>query len=392
MQDSAFLDWIRSTFVLGIPLWSLLVALVATVATYAAILLVLGLLTHRARHWAGQSHSGVAATVVDVLEGTSRLLMLVVALLVGASFLDLPGRWESRLSQLWFVAVALQMGLWGMRAIGIGVRHYLARHGSSGMTQVGASATLMSWGLRTLLWSVILLAILSNLGVNITAFIASLGVGGIAVALAVQNILGDLFASLAIAVDKPFQVGDFVVVGNVAGTVQMIGLKTTRIRSLQGEEVVMSNTDLLKQTISNYRPMRERRIVFTFGVAFDTPAEQVAAIPGVVQRVVEGLPQLRFDRAHFKSFGASSLDYEVVYIVEDASFNVYMDRQQAINLALLREFRDRGVQFAFPTQTVHVASVPELRTAAPDAAAGGTGGAGGFAAAPGSVAPPAAPV
>lgn len=358
MQDSAFMDWIQNTTFLGIPLWSLLVALAAAVATYTAIRVVLGLLTRRAKGWAGASHSGVAATAVDVLEGTSRVLVLVVALLVGASVLELPGRWESRLSQWWFVAVALQMGLWGMRAIGIGVRHYLARHGSSGMTQVGASATLMSWGLRTLLWSMILLAILSNLGVNITAFVASLGVGGIAVALAVQNILGDLFASLAIAVDKPFEVGDFVVVGNVAGTVQMIGLKTTRIRSLQGEEVVMSNTDLLKQTISNYRPMRERRIVFTFGVAYDTPADQVEAVPGVVRRVIEALPQLRFDRAHFKAFGASSLDYEVVYIVEDPAFNLYMDLQQAINLGLLREFQSMGVKFAFPTSTVHIASVP----------------------------------
>ena len=383
MPDSTFMAWIQETTILGIPLWSLLVASAAAVATYVGIQIVLALLTGRARSWASQSQSGVATTVVDVLEGTSRLLMLVVALLVGANLLDLPGRWESRLSQLWFVAVALQMGLWGMRAIGIGVRHYLARHGSSGMTQVGASATLMSWGLRTLLWSVILLAILSNVGVNITAFIASLGVGGIAVALAVQNILGDLFASLSIAVDKPFQVGDFVVVGNVAGTVQMIGLKTTRIRSLQGEEVVMSNTDLLKQTISNYRPMRERRIVFTFGVAYDTPVDKVEAIAGVVQRVIQAQPQLRFDRAHFKALGASSLDFEAVYIVEDPAFNLYMDRQQAINLGLMREFEALGVQFAFPTSTVHIASVPPGASAA-----GGTGPGGGGPAARAPVQPP----
>lgn len=358
MQPSTFMTWVQETTFAGVPLWSLCVALAATTATYAAILVVLHLLTRRAKVWATQSHSGMAQTMVDVLEGTSRTLMLVVALLVGASLLDLPGRWESRLSQLWFVAVALQMGLWGMRAIGIGVRRYVERHSSSGMTQVSASATLMSWGLRTLLWSVVLLAILSNVGVNITAFIASLGVGGIAVALAVQNILGDLFASLAIAVDKPFEVGDFIVVGNVSGTVQVIGLKTTRIRSLQGEQIVMSNTDLLKQTISNFRMLERRRIVFTFGVAYDTTPEQAEAIPGVVRKLIEAQPQLRFDRAHFKAFGASSLDYEVVYIVEDPAFNVYMDLQQSINLGLLREFKAMGVEFAFPTRTVHIASAP----------------------------------
>lgn len=358
MPPSTFFTWVQEITFAGVPLWSLCVALAAAVATYAAILVVLHLLTRRAKVWATQSHSGMALTLVDVLEGTSRTLMLVVALLVGASLLDLPGRWESRLSQLWFVAVALQMGLWGMRAIGIGVRRYVERHSSSGMTQVSASATLMSWGLRTLLWSVVLLAILSNVGVNITAFIASLGVGGIAVALAVQNILGDLFASLAIAVDKPFEVGDFIVVGNVSGTVQVIGLKTTRIRSLQGEQVVMSNTDLLKQTISNYRLLEERRIVFSFGVTYDTTPEQAEAIPAVVRKLVESHENLRFHRAHFKAFGASSLDYEVVYIVKDPAYGVYMDMQQSLNLGLMRELKALGVEFAFPTQTVHIASLP----------------------------------
>lgn len=355
MQDFPFMTWVRETTVIGIPLWSLLLALAAAVTTYFAIMVVLHLLTRRARSWASRSGSATAHTAADVLAGTSRLLVLLVALLVGANFLDLPLRWETRLSQLWFVAVALQLGLWGMRAIGLGVGRYVQRHSSSGMTQVSASATLLSWGLRTLLWSVVALAILSNLGVNITAFIASLGVGGIAVALAVQNILGDLFASLAIAVDKPFEVGDFIVVGNVSGTVQVIGLKTTRIRSLQGEQIVMSNTDLLKQTISNYRMLEKRRIVFQFGVSYATTPEQAEAIPGVVRRLIEAHPELRLDRVHFKSFGEGSLQYEVVYIVQDPAFNLYMDLQQSINLALMREFKAMGVAFAFPTSTVHIA-------------------------------------
>lgn len=362
MQPSTFLIWVQETTFAGIPLWSLLVALAAMTATYTVILAVLHLVTGRAKVWATQSDSAAAMTVVQVLEGTSRVLMFLVAVLVGASFLELPGRWAGRVGQLWFVAVAVQMGLWGMRAIGIGVQRYLTRHSSTGMTQVSASATLMSWGLRTLLWSVIFLAVLSNLGVNITAFIASLGVGGIAVALAMQNILGDLFASLAIAVDKPFEVGDFVVVGGVAGTVQMIGLKTTRIRSLQGEEVVMSNTDLLKQTINNYRPMTERRIVFGFGVTYDTTVDQLEAIPGVVRKLIEAQPTARFDRAHFKSFGDSSLDFEVVYIVKDPAFGVYMDLQQTINLGLMREFAAMGVGFAFPTRTLHIATAPAARS------------------------------
>ena len=364
MHDAAFITWVQETAFLDIPLWSLLLALAASVATYGVIQVVLGLLTRRANTWAAQSSNSTAQALADVVAGTSRFLVLMVALLVGASLLDLPGRWESRLSQLWFVAVALQMGLWGMRAIGLGVRRYVDRHSSAGMTQVSASAMLLSWGLRTLLWSVVMLAILSNVGVNITAFVASLGVGGIAVALAMQNILGDLFASLAIAVDKPFEVGDFIAVGDITGTVQVIGLKTTRIRSLQGEQVVMSNTDLLKHTISNYRMMETRRIVFGFGVTFDATPEQAEAVPQVVRKIIEGLPQLKFDRAHFKAYGASALEYEVVYIVQDPAYGVYMDMQQAINLAMMREFKTLGVEFAFPTRTVHIATTPASLQAA----------------------------
>ena len=364
MHDAAFITWVQETAFLGIPLWSLLLALAASVATYGVIQVVLGLLTRRANTWAAQSSNSTAQALADVVAGTSRFLVLMVALLVGASLLDLPGRWESRLSQLWFVAVALQMGLWGMRAIGLGVRRYVDRHSSAGMTQVSASAMLLSWGLRTLLWSVVMLAILSNVGVNITAFVASLGVGGIAVALAMQNILGDLFASLAIAVDKPFEVGDFIAVGDITGTVQVIGLKTTRIRSLQGEQVVMSNTDLLKHTISNYRMMETRRIVCGFGVTFDATPEQAEAVPQVVRKIIEGLPQLKFDRAHFKAYGASALEYEVVYIVQDPAYGVYMDMQQAINLAMMREFKTLGVEFAFPTRTVHIATTPASLQAA----------------------------
>ena len=358
MQTSLFIHWIQNTTFAGVPLWNLMLAVGVAVVAYFAMLITLRVLTGRAKVWVARSEGSGAQALIDVLEGTSRFLLLMVAVLLGAGMLDLPGRWENRLSQLWFVAVALQLGLWGMRAIAAGVRRYVARHSSSGMTQVSASATLMSWSLRTLLWSVVVLAILSNVGVNITAFIASLGVGGIAVALAVQNILADIFASLAIAVDKPFEVGDFVVVGGVSGTVQMIGLKSTRIRSPQGEQVVMSNTDLLKQTINNYRLLTERRIVFGFGVSLDATADQAEAIPLIVRKVIESHEALRFDRAHFKAFGAHALEYEVVYIVLDPAYGVYMDMQQSINLALMREFEALGVAFAVPARTLHIATVP----------------------------------
>lgn len=162
------------------------------------------------------------------------------------------------------------------------------------------------------MWSVLLLAVLANMGVDITAFVASLGVGGVAVALAVQSILSDLFASLAIGLDKPFEIGDFIVLGDIAGSIEHIGLKTTRIRSLGGEEIVCSNTELLKNTIHNYKRMSERRIAFGFVVTYDATPEQLRIIPDKVRQAVEDAGDMRFDQAHFKQLGESSLDFEVV--------------------------------------------------------------------------------
>ncbi|MBG6071420.1 MULTISPECIES: mechanosensitive ion channel family protein [unclassified Polaromonas] len=349
-----FLNWFQTTGIFSLSLASLSLAIAATLISYLLMRMALRFSVGRMRKIAAHTTNRVDDTVVEVLSSTNRWLMLLAALLIGLGMLDMNDRWNSRVGQLWFVAVALQLGLWLTRAITIGLRRYQDRHTPSGMTQAGASATLMSWALRTVLWAVVLLAVLSNVGVNITAFVASLGVGGIAVALAVQNILGDLFASLSIAVDKPFEVGDFIGIDSFVGTVQFIGLKTTRIRSLNGEQIIISNTDLLKQVVKNYKRMEERRIVFKFGVTYSTTPEQAEAIPELVKRLVEAIDTLRFDRAHLLGFGDSSLDYEVVYIVKEPSYNAYMDAQQTLNLQLMRELAALGVDFAFPTRTVYL--------------------------------------
>ena len=358
MDFASVSAWLETEWFWGMSAAEVLAAAATAMGIYLALTLLLRWAVAHADRKSGGGDAGAASLLAQVLAGTSRLLILLAALLVGTGMLDLPGRWHDRVSQLWFLAVAVQLGLWGTRAISLGVERYRRHHGAAGTGQISASATLMSWGLRTLVWATVLLAILSNLGVNITAFVASLGVGGIAVALAVQSVLGDLFASMAIAVDKPFEVGDFIVVGAIAGTVQQVGVKTTRIRALSGEQVVMSNTELLKQTINNYRHMRERRIVFGFGVAQDTSPAQAQALAQAVRDIIEAEPQLRFDRAHFKGFGASSLDYEVVYIVKDPGYNLYMDLQQRINLALLGRLQALGMRLAVPVSRVQLADPP----------------------------------
>jgi len=216
------------------------------------------------------------------------------------------------------------------------------------------SIAALGFVVKLAIWAVVILIALDNLGVDITALIAGLGIGGIAIALAVQSVLSDLFASLSIIVDKPFVIGDFIVVGDQMGNVERIGLKTTRVRSLSGEQIVFSNSDLLSSRVRNYKRMYERRIVFGFGVLYETPTDVVAAIPSMVREIVERQMNVRFDRCHFRSFGNSALDFETVYYVDVPDYNVYMDTQQAINLGIMRAFEVEGIEFAYPTQTLYV--------------------------------------
>jgi small-conductance mechanosensitive channel len=207
---------------------------------------------------------------------------------------------------------------------------------------------------KVIVWSVALLMILSNAGVEVTPLIASLGIGGIAIALALQSVLGDLFGAFVIYFDKPFKEGDFIIVGSDMGVVKHIGIKSTRIQALQGQELVMSNTELVNSRVNNYKQMEKRRIAFGFGVKYDTGKVKLKKIKGIVKKIFEKVNNADLDRVHFKQFGDFSLDYEVVYYVKSADYNEYMDIQEEINMALYSEFEKAKIGFAFPTQTLEI--------------------------------------
>lgn len=204
------------------------------------------------------------------------------------------------------------------------------------------------------IWGLGIILMLSNLGVDVSSLLAGVGIGGIAIAFALQGILGDLFSSFSLYFDKPFKVGDFIITGDTLGVVKHIGVKSTRIQSLFGEEITLSNQELTKAKIQNYKRMDERRITFSFGILYETPYETLKQVPKMVQQVVEEVEKVRFDRAHFKSFGDSSLDFEVVYYVLDPDYNLYMDIQQEINFKLVEVFEKAGIDFAYPTRTLYL--------------------------------------
>ncbi|OGD67345.1 hypothetical protein A2442_01095 [Candidatus Campbellbacteria bacterium RIFOXYC2_FULL_35_25] len=210
---------------------------------------------------------------------------------------------------------------------------------------------------KFILWVLGLLLILSNLGVNITSLVAGLGVGGIAIAFALQNILADLFSSFAIYFDKPFKVGDFIVIGTDKGVVEKIGIKTSRLKTLQGEELVISNQELTSARIQNFKKMQERRCSFTFGVTYETPSDKLRAIPSYITAIVGSLEGVRFDRAHFNKFDDSALTYEVIYFVDSGDYTLYMDVQQEINFEIVEKFEKEGIDMAYPTRTVYMKNV-----------------------------------
>ncbi len=208
--------------------------------------------------------------------------------------------------------------------------------------------------LRVAVWALAIVVFLDNLGFKISAIIAGLGIGGIAIALAAQAILGDLFSYFCILFDRPFEVGDFIILDEYLGTIEHIGIKTTRIRSLGGEQVILSNTDLTSSRVRNYKRMGKRRVVFKLGVTYQTSLEQLKVMPGIIEKIIKGVKDTTFDRAHFFSYGDFSLVFEVVYYVMSRDYNKYMDIQQEINFAIKKEFGARDIEFAYPTQTLYL--------------------------------------
>ena len=325
--------------------WLALVVVLASVAKPLAESWIGALASRTTNRWDD--------ALLNAVKGTHLPLMALIGLYPAVQNLTLPALAVKWLIGLAAAALFLQVGLWASRFLDFWIRVSRERAvNHDPETATGLAA--MSFIARLVLWSLVFLLLLDNLGFNVTTLLAGLGVGGIAVGLALQNILGDLFSSLSIVLDKPFQIGHFVVVDNFSGTVENIGLKTTRIRSISGEIVVFSNTDLTKARLRNYKFMQERRIVFAFGLTYDTPVEVMEQIPDLVKQVVDQRDDVRFDRAHFKDFGDSSLNFEVVYWMKTSDYTAYMDAQQAINLGLMRGCARLGAEFAFPTRTVQL--------------------------------------
>jgi small-conductance mechanosensitive channel len=339
--------------VYGNALWRWLAAVAGTLVFWLVAVAILRFAKAGVRRWTRARSDAATQLLSDLLAHTHKWFLFGLALAIAFRIPELPGRGEGIVRGVFVVALWLQVALWLKRLLSWVVKEVVVGDHKDDPARLTNMVALNFLG-QLVIWSLVLLAALDNLGVNVTALVAGFGVGGIAVALAAQRVLGDLFASLSIVLDRPFEVGDFIIVGDYLGTVQRIGLKTTRVRSLSGEQLVFGNNDLLESRIRNYKRMQERRVVFGVGVTYQTPHQKLQKIPAMLREAVEAQQNVRFDRAHFKAFEDSSLSFEIVYYVLTPDYNVYMDIQQAINLAIFQRFENEEIDFAYPTRTLHV--------------------------------------
>ncbi|MCR4284111.1 MAG: mechanosensitive ion channel family protein [Parcubacteria group bacterium] len=309
------------------------------------------LVIRRLKNLAKKTKTDIDDTLIKIVHTIKPQFYYFVAFYFATYFLYLSSTTKKVINVILLVWITYQ----AIVIVGVLIDYTINRYIKSGNGAESKSAIrLLGKIAKGALWLLGILLVLSNLGINITSLIAGLGIGGIAVALALQNILMDLFSSFAIHFDKPFVPGDFIVVGSNMGTVEKIGIKTTRIRALQGEEIIISNQELTSARIQNFKKMEKRRIVFSFGVVYETTQEKLEKIPNIIENIIKSIEMADFGRAHFHKFDDSALTFEVVYFVKTPDYNEYMDINQKIHLGIKGEFEKEGISMAYPTQTIYM--------------------------------------
>jgi small-conductance mechanosensitive channel len=338
--------------VFGNTVLGYLTALAIFIGSMAVVYIFKRYILARLRKWAESTDTSIDDILINAIDKSLVPIFYFGTLYISLHTLVLSTEFKNGLriaAIILFTVLAVRAGT---SAVNFGLRSYLKRTDNleRGEKQLKGIRKLVNF----VIWAIALVFLLDNLGVKISAVVAGLGIGGVAVALAAQAILGDLFSYFVIFFDKPFEVGDFIIVGDKMGAVEQVGIKTTRLRAIGGELLVFSNTDLTNSRVHNFKKMEKRRVVFKLGVIYQTPSEKLKAIPKMVKAIIERQNDATFDRGHFASYGDFSLDFEFVYYVTGADYAKYMDIQQAINLDIFETFEREKIEFAYPSQTLFV--------------------------------------
>lgn len=332
---------------------------VATVIFFVSVLVLKAfqsIILARLRKLAKKTATDIDDAFIETISKISSWFYIIIPAYVASRYIWLSGAIDKWMRVLFMIALVYEVIRALEHLIGFGLKKYISTSKKKKDFDPHSESMVRIAGMmvRGLLWLVALLLILSNLGFNISSLVASLGIGGIAIALAVQNILSDIFSSFSLFIDKPFQVGDYIIVGEHSGTVSKIGLKTTRLKAPRGEEIVISNKELTSARVQNLKHLKKRREVLSFSVTYQTTEAQLKKIPSLVQALVEPIELCEFDRCHFANYASSGLDFELVYYIDTSEYQTYMDVKQEVNLALFVAFRKENIDMAYPTQTLYV--------------------------------------
>ena len=344
-------DFLEQEFA-GNPVKSWLWALTAFIAALGFLSIVKRVAIARLAKLAERTETDIDDLLVDLLKRTGKFFLVALAVFFAHHWLVLSDTYAAYVERAIKIAMWVQAGLWGLGLVHFGIQRMIRGSPKDDPSRTMGASILRFIG-RVLVWSLVLLLCLQAVGEPIGPLLASLGVGGIAVALALQNILGDLFASITILLDKPFVLGDYIVLGDFVGRVERIGIKTTRLRSITGEEIAIGNNDLVSSRLRNFKHLLEGRQQFSFGVTYQTLAAMLSRIPTIVKEIVEATPGTRFGRAHLTKFGDFALLYEIVYYVISGQKEEAMDAQNNINVEIHRRFEAEKIEFAYPTQKLY---------------------------------------
>ncbi|MCB9802398.1 mechanosensitive ion channel family protein [Candidatus Nomurabacteria bacterium] len=355
-----FLYFLQSHHWLSNSFYDYLLALIVLFSAIIILKIFQSIILARLYNFAQKTQTDFDDVLIAIFKNIKPPLYFLLSFYFAAQVLYLPS-WLS----VFIKAVLLLIVIYEIikaleRLFAYVVKKYLNKNSTSSendeqeIERLASMAKTIQTIVRIILWTLGLILVLANLGINVNSLVASLGIGGLAVALAMQNILSDLFSSFSIYLDKPFQVGDFIKVGSDMGVVEKIGLKTTRLRTLLGEQLVISNKELTSVRVQNFKRMEKRRESFILGVVYQTEKEKLNLIPKIIKEIVASVEMTEFDRCHFSEFSASSLNFEIVYYINSPDYNTYMDLKQKINLAIVEKFNQANIEFAYPSQTIYL--------------------------------------
>ncbi len=325
-------------------------AIAITLALFVVLSILKRIVLKRAEALAKKTETDLDDFIVELVESFGWPFYLAISLYVGVQFVELTPFWVDVSNKLLVLFTVYYSTRVAIRLVDYGIKKYYESHNDKDLSILELIGNIV----KMTLWFVALMLIIQNWGFDISALVAGVGIGGIAIAFAVQNILGDIFASFSIYFDKPFKKGDFIVIGDDSGTVERIGLKSTRIRTLQGEELVVSNKELTETRIHNYKRMRKKTIFFKFGIAYETPTKKLKKVHKIMADIFKGVEDAELSRVHFREYGDFALIYEVMYYVKNSDYITYLNVQEEINMKMKERFEKEGIEFAYPTQTIYL--------------------------------------